>query len=275
MIVLNIFLTILKIIGITLAVIVGLILFIVLSILLYPIKYKGSFAYKDKCVALIKASWLYHIITLKVAVCGSRRRVCVRVFGIRLGQGKKKSVKKVNKKDKNPKPMEESQSPSRTEIKTDATPKLKTAENKKSSKPLKRKKREKKKGSLKEKFDFYMNKREEIFSKIEDESNQKAVRYLYRVLIKLLKHIKPKKHKVDIIYGAEDPADTGKHLGTAYAISAVLGINLCITPDFENRIFECQAAFKGRIYVIYTAILFLKAYKNENVKQLIAKIKED
>lgn len=272
MIVLNIFLTILKIIGITLAVIVGLILFIVLSILLYPIKYKGSFAYKDKCVALIKASWLYHIITLKVAVCGSRRRVCIKVFGIRLGQGKKKSGKRINKKDEKPKPQKESPSTSRTEVKTDATPKLKTAEDKKTSKPLKQKR---KKGTLKEKLNFYMNKREEIFSKIEDESNQKAVRYLYKVFIKLLKHVKPKKHKVDILYGAENPADTGKHLGTAYAISAVLGINLCVTPDFENKIFECQASFKGRIYVIYTAILFLKAYKNENVKQLIAKIKED
>lgn len=80
---LQILLTILKIIGIILLVILGLLLLVLLSVLLVPIRYQGAGAFHETPEGRIKVSWLLHILAVQ-ARYKERLELAVRVFGIRV-----------------------------------------------------------------------------------------------------------------------------------------------------------------------------------------------
>ncbi len=73
-------------------------------------------------------------------------------------------------------------------------------------------------------------------------------------------------------FGTGDPATTGEILGAAYAFGALLGLNLCIEPDFDNKVIECDIPFRGHVSFIRVLIWALKIYLNKDVKGIIQKI---
>lgn len=285
MIVLKILLTILKILGFIIAGILALVILVILSVLLCPIRYKGYVKYKDEPVVLVKANWLYHIISVKFALKGKKSRFQINLFGHKVGQTKKKKSHK--KKDS----LVTFQSDAGKDIIPDTKEDIRKEPDvlhntqqdahdikfeKKSGKKFKEKKSKavNKIKEFKENFSYYAQKREELLTEINDESNKRAVGFVWSIVKKLIKHSMPHSHHISVLYGAGDPAQTGERLGIMYAVCALIGLNLVVTPDFDNKVFECETHFKGKIILLYVAVLALKAYKNKDLKQLINKIKE-
>lgn len=66
-------------------------------------------------------------------------------------------------------------------------------------------------------------------------------------VLKLLKKIKPKKLKSDIIFGLGDPCLTGEVLGGIAVFMAITGIRVNIVPDFERQVFEGKLEAVGKI----------------------------
>lgn len=90
--------------------------------------------------------------------------------------------------------------------------------------------------NIKYKYNNIRGKLGRISQEINDETNRKALKIITESLGKALKHIKPKKHYVNIIFGTGDPCSTGEILGLIYSFAFLSGINIEAIPDFEDKI---------------------------------------
>ena len=298
---LTVLLTILKIVGIVLASVVGLIIVLLLWILLSPIRYKGRIRFDGKPDISVRAAYLLHIITVHFDFNGDRKDFSIRLFGHRMKSGEEKPSKTARRKRKVKEPEaplteadadERSESYEETGAQQDIEkqPEQHTlelpvnAEGKKES--------EDKKSIFKKLKDIYNNivdrlrnirnkvsdmvnniidKRDRLSSEINDPANREGLSFAFGLLKKLLKHILPRKHRIYTRFGTGDPAMTGELVGVIYTVAVAANLNVEVVPDFENKVFECDIPFKGRISVIRLVIWALQAYRNKNFRHLLDK----
>lgn len=102
-----------------------------------------------------------------------------------------------------------------------------------------------------------------------DEITKDAIWLIRGHLIKMLKHILPKKAKGQIVYGFEDPCTTGQVLAGISVIYPVYYKHLTIQPDFTEAVFYGNVDLKGRIYPAYMLRSVLAILINENVRHII------
>lgn len=298
---LTVLLTILKIVGIVLASVVGLIIVLLLWILLSPIRYKGRIRFDGKPDISVRAAYLLHIITVYFDFNGDRKDFSIRLFGRRMKSGEEEPSKTARRKRKVKEPEaplteadadERSESYEETGAQQDIEkqPEQHTlelpvnAEGKKES--------EDKKSIFKKLKDIYNNivdrlrnirnkvsdmvnniidKRDRLSSEINDPANREGLSFAFGLLKKLLKHILPRKHRIYTRFGTGDPAMTGELVGVIYTVAVAANLNVEVVPDFENKVFECDIPFKGRISVIRLVIWALQAYRNKNFRHLLDK----
>ena len=323
----DIFLLILKIIGIVLLVILGLILAILLIVLLMPIRYNGSVAYADnKPDVHFRASYLFIVkakADLKEKLTYEAKAAWITLVSSeessneksdkKAKKGKqdepKEAVKTVeaepdNGADVNAQMTEESADAKAgtvaesTEVKTELTKAEEKAlkkEEKAKAKEAKAQEKARKKAlkeekarlkaegagedkqsffdKLSEKVLHYLDIAEKAWSIVEEEEREvetffkrKSTKYslekIKTVLLKLLKHIMPRKFEGSLELGLSDPAATGyvfALLATLYG-PAMDAVDL--TPNFKEMKIEGYMKFKGHILlgvIVYHALaLYLK-----------------
>ena len=304
--ILQILLLILKIIGIILLVVLCL----ALLLLFYPIKYVGNADVKDQTATYhCKSWWLFHIIHITVDGVNAEGLAKVRVFGIPVYQKdfqedeepeeevseeqeteKTETVEEVSKettKDSQEKTMEETtQKPSEADF---------SGEEEKTSFFEQVKKIP---GKIKELFE----KIRELFRTVKDSysSNKeraseakKKLDYTRRLLkhprtkqayicvkkmvIKLLNHLRPRKVEGELLFGMEQPDQTGQILGYVTMASAMFRIPLTkmnITPDFEKKVLDGYISIKGKFLLGIVLVSLLKVYFNRDVKWVLEKSKK-
>lgn len=136
--------------------------------------------------------------------------------------------------------------------------------------------------SLKEKLisiiDSIRNKKEDLSEKIDafyevinNEDNRELVRFLWEQLKKLLRIIKPKKGKLYVHYGMDDPETTGKIAIYLAVLYGWLGLDINILPDFEQKIMEGELQLKGSIRLFGIIVIALKVYTNKQFKKVVLK----
>lgn len=86
---------------------------------------------------------------------------------------------------------------------------------------------------------------------VSDEDNLKVLRSVKNVLIKLVKHIFPRKITGNITFGLNDPYLTGKVLEIFAIIYAAAGNDLEVHPMWDETIIEGKITFCGHASVIY------------------------
>lgn len=278
---------VLKIIGIVLGSILGLILLLILWILFSPIRYSGFFRFHEKPYVKVKFSYLLWIIHGFFVLDESGKRYDAKALWISLLHKKdKKSTKKRKKKaltaNNTNKEVDRTKIINKTVDDFDDFVPQSDTKQITTSKPIENNKKPKKSifkkvidkyNSIRKSISNINKKRERIISEINNKNNQEAVRFGLVLLKDLLKHILPRKHKISIKFGSGDPATTGEILGAIYAISALLSLNIYVEPDFDNKIFECDIPFKGRISIFYILVLVIKAYRNKKFMALVNKIR--
>jgi hypothetical protein len=115
----------------------------------------------------------------------------------------------------------------------------------------------------------------EIWSVVRDERNQNAVKQILFEVWKLLLHYRPRKCKIDVEFGMEDPAATGKIVGAMAMLPFVYQKNNRICPDFETESTYAKGTVElsGRVQLIFILILVLRLLKQKDVKRLVTVIK--
>ena len=104
---------------------------------------------------------------------------------------------------------------------------------------------------------------------INDEANKEMVRLLYSQLKALFKEIMPVKYKINIHYGCDDPYRTGQLLMYISVFYGLSGINMNITPDFNEKILEWDIYIKGRVRICKLLMIVFRVYRNKRFRELV------
>lgn len=104
---------------------------------------------------------------------------------------------------------------------------------------------------------------------INDEANKEMVHLLYSQLKALFKEIMPVKYKINIHYGCDDPYRTGQLLMYISVFYGLSGINMNITPDFNEKILEGDIYIKGRVRICKLLMIVFRVYRNKRFRELV------
>ena len=92
-------------------------------------------------------------------------------------------------------------------------------------------------------------------------------------VIKLLKHILPRKIDTELIFGTGDPCLTGEALGAIAVIMAAANKRINITPDFERFVLEGYIRAKGRIRIATVLFIAIKVILSDEWKSFYKEFK--
>lgn len=301
---LHILLLILKIIGIMLLAILAL----TLLFLLFPIKYIGKAQVDNKVFSgNIKIGWLFRLIYFRMDFSNEDTGFKLKILGIPVINSKKQEKEKKTqntKRDKEEQRTESFEDNRDRQIVPDSEIETKNIESLKDSvnhadsteKTIEEKQnqedgtqKKKKIKILKKIKQKYTNIRDKIkntskntkdaYYKAKDTKNflkekltKEVYRYIKNIVLKLLRHMKPRKIRADVILGFEQPHITGQVLGYIAIAYGTLGINpkhIVITPDFEKKIIKGRIMFQGYVISGVVLINILKLYFKKEINDII------
>lgn len=101
-----------------------------------------------------------------------------------------------------------------------------------------------------------------LFAKIKaiDEESIELLQAVLKSSGGLLKHMAPRSLRGRLHFGTGDPALTGQLLGVLSVLFAMWGKGTAVIPDFEQEVFEGEAAVKGYARGIIVLILIIRAH---------------
>ena len=109
---------------------------------------------------------------------------------------------------------------------------------------------------------------------ITDGIHQAAFGRGMKELKRLLKFLKPKRFYLNIHYGFDDPALTGKILGGFSILYPFVGKNtMNIRPDFEDEVYEGDFMLKGKIRMIYFVVIAWNLFWDKNIRTTYKHVK--
>lgn len=275
----HILLLILKIIGIVLLVLLSIILILLLLLLFMPFCYRaeGSY-YEEKPYAMARIRYLFPLLQVYIQYKDGEPEGKVKIFGFTaydlLAPKEEKEKAKDISEDSSGIQNEENQAENIPEpVETDIVTETSSEKTEDADEP------EEEKLSLIEKIRKFIktlrDKIAELFEKLRSirekgiavkekvtyyyeiwqrEETQRAFKTAKKTLYKLWKSIRPKKGLLKLHFGTGDPGSTGQMCGYFGMLYSFLGKYVMIEPDFENKIYEGDFYFKGRI----TLFAFLK-----------------
>ena len=103
-----------------------------------------------------------------------------------------------------------------------------------------------------------LGKKEKIALFIKDESHVKAFNKTKKVLLIMLKRLRPKKTEVNVRFGFEDPYTTGQVLAGLSMIYPFIGGITEIYPDFEQKVLKGTVYVKGKIRLWHLIVAAMK-----------------
>ncbi len=289
----QIFLQVLSVIGIILLCIIGLAFLIVGLVLFVPLRYKIKAQKDTEIVAQIQATWLLHLLSIKY------RYPAPGEIEIRLLGSKVWKMKPGEASDEHTEKEEDAKEEAKEEIKEEMPPETKTeAKTAKISKTVKEQKTEMSGGTTKNEQEVPPDEKKNFFEKIQfkiktiydkikkivadyeyyrDLLQEKENKLLFERckmrLFKIVKHVKPKILKADVLVGTGEPDTTGYLMAVYGMFIPVLGNHINITPDFDRKVLEGRLYAKGRITVFNLLYNGAGIYFDDQLHLLIDKWK--
>lgn len=278
---------VLKIIGFILLGLLAFLILLLLAVLFVPIRYRVVAQYEEKAIARITAGWFLHLIGVRLVISDQEKSCKLKLFGIPLvdffSPRKDRRKKRRSKSHQDEQPAKQSvhqdEQPVEQSVHQDEQNNLQINEEQQQIGSEKEKtsgfdtdQASDEKASFFTKVRIYINRISDKIKKIrKKETNLKeqynkwlvvlkrdrtkeALEKCKNTLCKVLKAVLPRKWKLFVHYGMEDPALTADILGYYWMLFAVLSGHIDCQPDFENKVFECNLHAKGYIRMITMVI---------------------
>lgn len=247
---LHILLSILRIIGILLLVLLILLLVLTVSVLFVPYSYQIRIQKDETFHMKTDITWLFHMVHFTF-LYDKKSSFQFLVFGIPLPCPKRRKTETRSHNDRR-EYSETTDSISAKDKSEDMNRNKKsnsdeTFENSRQS--------EKNKDYTPRSFYAKLKKWKTILS---SEDFKWIVHMAWSEAKILITHIKPKKIKGNILFGFDDPANTGELLGVIGTLFPILPEDLIIIPDFTQSIFKGWVDAKGRVFGFYILKEILK-----------------
>lgn len=305
MFILNILLTVLKIIGIIILVLLGIVLLLLCLLLFVPIKYKVNAGFHGNLKVNAHVTYLFRLLYVHFSLEGTQSDMRISLFG-----------RSISGKSNKPKPVKEASAPVKKAVTTEqqtkhedkeaAAPVKKsvTAEPPAKEKPIPEKPKQenpadtaaKNTDAAKAEDDKHTEKAKDKPKKEKNKNtnpksggiidtiknitallkeNKHVLKFLFHQLKLLFRHVLPGSHVIDIRLGLDDPAALGEILGAAAVVRAATGLVINITPVWDEAVFEAEADLKGRIILGRVLYIAARVYFNKDVKKLINAVKNN
>ena len=100
-------------------------------------------------------------------------------------------------------------------------------------------------------------------------SMQPAFQMLKKTIVGIVKHIRPRKVRIRIRYGSDDPAQTAKAVAAYSMIYPYYPKQIIFQADFNNKVFEGYGFIKGHFQLGVLAFYAVRAYLNKHVRKMI------
>ena len=302
---LHILILILKIIGIIIAVILGILLLLIAIFLFAPVHYEVQGRCDGDLGSLkgkVQITWLLRLIRADILYKNGKMKWRLRLAWIKRGNtgtGKKQKEAQTLQKQVEKAGISEMKEAEKTEIfGTEEEEEPQTVRQKSAHVPESEKRKtengipEKEKSVDSEKNgSFYQRilswiqkikctfrklcdkikalsgKKEKLEEFLRDEMHKGAYHKCKKEFFRLMKHLKPKKADVRIVYGFDDPYYTGQALAVFSVLYPFVGGCISVTPDFEHQVLKGSAYLKGKIYLWHFVQSGWKLIWNRNVRQ--------
>ena len=96
-----------------------------------------------------------------------------------------------------------------------------------------------------------------------------TLKLFWDLMIKFMKHVWPRKWRLKIKYGDEDPYLTGKVHGYICMARGLFGREIDFTPVWDENVFEFDGYVSGRIQLIVFLIFAFKIFANRHLRKLV------
>lgn len=103
---------------------------------------------------------------------------------------------------------------------------------------------------------------------------QEAKTVIFQKLGSILKHLKPRRVKGNVVFGFDDPSLTGRTLAGISMCYPILPKKLQITPVFDRAILEGELRLNGHLILGLPVLWVLQVYLNRSVQTMIEKFKK-
>lgn len=297
----------LKILGIILLSILGILFVLLLVVLLVPVRYGAKGSYKEEFICHGKVTWLFHLVSVSVDY-EKQLHTKIKILGIPLSAFQKKTAKKkteeVIKKtvdetseivadtvddnkltDKETPDVKEPVSKNKTQSTTKSVATESEIQEKKSFV-------QRIKGKIKETIDkihviwnsicnilrSVKVKKDNIMhyiSILQREEVKKAFSLCKKRLWIMIKHILPKKMRIEAEFGFDDPATTGYILAIHGMLPVSVGKKIVLHPDFEHSLFVCNFKLKGAVNAWSLLHQLLCIISDKNCRALYQIVKKE
>lgn len=301
----EVFLKILSALGILLLILLTAAAALLLLVLFFPVTYRISGKKDTEKTALsVKLNWLFGLLRLRYGYPSPQlltvRLLCFKLFEMRLppedGEDRE-AVKEPEDKSRDvPQQKEDSQPPNEVSSITEtqstegenaepllpdkeensaagaeaSQPPEETGENEKTGKFLKIK------YTILEMYDKIKKMWENIsyyLSILQEEDTKQLAGKAWKHLLRLLKSIRPRHIRADILFGTGEPDTTGYAYGAYCMLTPFFGSRFLVTPDFERKIFQGEFKASGHIIAFVLLINVLKVAFDKRLHLLIKKLK--
>ena len=100
-------------------------------------------------------------------------------------------------------------------------------------------------------------------------SMEPAFRMVKKTIIGILKHVRPRKVRITLHYGADNPADTANAVAIYSMIYPYFRKQIHLDADFNQAIIEGNGYIKGHFQLCVLAFYAIRAYLNKHVRKMI------
>ena len=299
---LQILLLVLKILGILLASVIGLIILAALLVLLVPVRYRawgaGNFQNKE-FEGDIRLTWLFHLISVRGIWTEGKFRLRVRAAGIPFYDSARPKKEKKNKRIPAEEPGEEPviaalETPTVSEDTGGRGPDPVPVKEEHDQKAEKKKNKPGFLGWLRYLFRKWKRKLRELVSRAKNwkdraEALAERIRYFWNLahsphfcrawkkvkkeLLRVVRHMRPKRLEADLHIGLENPADMGKVTAIAGMLYPVYTDHIRFRPDFEQQALEGKVSLRGRLRFGTLGLAGLRVVLDQDVKRVIKEVK--
>ena len=100
-------------------------------------------------------------------------------------------------------------------------------------------------------------------------SMEPAFKMVKKTIIGILKHVRPRKVRITLHYGADNPADTANAVAIYSMIYPYFRKQIHLDADFNQAIIEGNGYIKGHFQLCVLAFYAIRAYLNKHVRKMI------
>ncbi len=111
---------------------------------------------------------------------------------------------------------------------------------------------------------------------VRDEDNQALAMHASGRLGKIMKSIRPRGLRLEVLVGTGEPDTTGYVYGAFWAVKPFFGrkCRIAVTPDFERQILEGEVFLRGHVMAAVLLYHAVRVILDKRLRQLLDRLKE-